>query len=528
MISKRAIQAFLNRKLKDYSKVKRLSDKRIDQELAKLPGPLPFEHWPKKPFRSQKDCFLIAAHEPCFPFLSDMGTGKSGVILATVEWRKSQNKPNKTLVLVPSPTNIDSWDIETRDWAPTLDFVPMYGSSEDRWNLLNQTDGDLFVLNYGGLVAMCTEKSAKKKGLQIAWSKVHELASHFDGIVMDELHNLKNWKSLQSKICKGIAGSMKFRYGLTGTPMNRDPQDLWMQFYIIDGGQTLGYTLGMYRAAFFNTKKNKWGGYEHTFIKRMKDDLARTLNHGSITYRLEECHDLPKTNRIIKRAPVSEAGIEYYNQIAAELKQAKGDKRLIENSFLRLRQLSSGFLGIIGDEGKIELDLPDCPKLDDLMEVVDEIDPDRKIIIFYNFTPSGQRVCDALKKQKIKHVWLYGGTKDKGATYRTFRDSDDVRVLVANVDSGGTGLNLQVANYVLFFESPVDPITREQAEKRIRPHLQTQPIFYYDFVSTGTVDERVLEFIKEGKDLSEAILSDPEQIDLLEGHDGKKSGRRKN
>jgi SNF2 family DNA or RNA helicase len=111
------------------------------------------------------------------------------------------------------------------------------------------------------------------------------------------------------------------------------------------------------------------------------------------------------------------------------------------------------------------------------------------------------------KKEKIESRWLYGGTKDKVKTVSDFVKKPDVRVLVANSASGATGLNLQVAHYVVFFESPVDPIIRDQAERRAWARGDSQDkVFFYDLVMAKSIENKVLSYVKEGKDLHAEIM----------------------
>ncbi len=93
-------------------------------------------------------------------------------------------------------------------------------------------------------------------------------------------------------------------------------------------------------------------------------------------------------------------------------------------------------------------------------------------------------------------------------------EEPDCRILVANSVSGGTGLNLQIANYVIFYESPVSPIHRLQAEWRCYRAGQTKAVFIYDLVVAESVDEKILEFIKEGKNLLSTLCS-PENKGVL-------------
>jgi len=68
---------------------------------------------------------------------------------------------------------------------------------------------------------------------------------------------------------------------------------------------------------------------------------------------------------------------------------------------------------------------------------------------------------------------------------------------------------LQVANYCLFYESPISVIDREQAERRLRRQGQTRRVFQYDIVVKGSMDTKILAYHREGEELMKALLRNP-------------------
>ena len=88
---------------------------------------------------------------------------------------------------------------------------------------------------------------------------------------------------------------LKFLYSrLTGTPANMSMLDLWSQFYVADGGQTLGKTLGWFRQAFFREVESDYGT-KYEIRQRKIPQLHRILRSGAIRYEDKECQDLPDT-----------------------------------------------------------------------------------------------------------------------------------------------------------------------------------------------------------------------------------------
>jgi SNF2 family DNA or RNA helicase len=186
----------------------------------------------------------------------------------------------------------------------------------------------------------------------------------------------------------------------------------------------------------------------------------------------------------------------------------------MRNAFLRMRQISSGFVGYYDDDhgSRAEYSFPYNPKLELLMTLIQSIREDRKIVVCLDFIWSGDRIEQELKELQIGYVRVSGTTKDPAAALSRFDNDRRVRVMLLS-NSMVFGLNLQIAKYLIFYESPVPVITRKQAERRIeRQESQHSKVFVYDLLVRGTVDERILAFHKQGKDLFRAIIDGKERI----------------
>jgi SNF2 family DNA or RNA helicase len=72
------------------------------------------------------------------------------------------------------------------------------------------------------------------------------------------------------------------------------------------------------------------------------------------------------------------------------------------------------------------------------------------------------------------------------------------------------------ANYLFFAESPIDVISREQAERRLVRQGQKHKVFIYDLIVSGTVDQKILDYHSEGFNLFEELMRNPSKV-LLGG-----------
>jgi SNF2 family DNA or RNA helicase len=509
----------LARKRKDSDKAKAFDESALDAKLAQL-DPVP--DFVTAPRKHQKVGFLLGATYPAYLMFFDMGLGKSWLMLNLFKWRKQRGEaPKALLVLVPLESLVIGWQEQVETHTPSLTYAGVAGSSGQREAALSFNAG-VVVMTYATFLRLVTvevpvvddgEHQRTKGGRpKVKWvvdhTKVVDVMGAFSGLVVDECTAIKNHQSQTYKAVKSAGECVLFRYGLAGRPLGRDPEALWSQFKAIDHGESLGETLGLFRSAFFKPKRNYWsGGFDWVLDKSKEHLLRRCTRHRSITYAENECADLPPLVRVVRKVKWARENREYHERLIDEMRESKGAFRLVENVFLRMRQLSSGYLGVVDPEGeRVQIKFKDNPKMDELVAVLNEVPLDRKAIVFNDYTITGDLICERLKTEKIKHVRLFGGTRDKAGVLDKFKRDPKARVLVLQSAAGSFGLNLQVANYCIFYESPVDPIIRAQAEKRAHRTGQTETVFIIDLVVRQSVDERVLKFIKEGNNLFEAVL----------------------
>jgi SNF2 family DNA or RNA helicase len=291
---------------------------------------------------------------------------------------------------------------------------------------LEETDALLVVDTYYGLMRMVCEtvpptKKKKKDHLTISSTQVARLMKGIDGLIMDESTTVKNRGKLPFRVCRQISKRVGTVFALSGTPFGRDPIDLWAQMFLVDQGETLGPTLGLFRECFFKATENYWGGFKYDIDKNKMGLLNRTLANRSLRY-VAATSDLPKLVSIVKHIKLPHDARTYYERAYDQLKKSRGNIQESKNAFLRLRQISSGFLGYRDDELGIraELEFPENPKLDLLLSVIESIPTDRKILVFHDFIFSGSIISRELTEMGVKHVRLYHKTKNQDELLRQF------------------------------------------------------------------------------------------------------------
>ena len=518
MINPASVAEFLARKLADSNRTKVLPEEVLDAHLAALDPPPTFVTTPRQ---CQKATFLLCVKYPGYANWLEQGLGKTWIMLNLAAYLARRDGA-RTLVLVPYGSQLEEWtDREAPKHRPDIVVRAVDGAPEARFNIFWNVEATVIVVTYAAFLSfVCdrveTEEETKRK-MVFDVKRLKQLLLRFQVIVADESANqLGSHQSLTFKTLKKLRdlGLARF-YPLSGTPFGNDPGALWSQMYLVDRGETLGPTLGIFRGAYFSTKPNFWGGFKHTFKKGMTEHLHRTLAHRSIRYTADEVEDLPPltggitsgTGLMLRGTSIHAETLAYYEQIVKELKAVHGKYVETENAWHRLRRISSGYLLPKDDAGEEHpLVFPINPKLDLLLELLAEVDPARQVIVFCTYRYTVTLLVEALRKAKFKVSSLSGSGGKAGQKSVADFIAGRTRILVAN-SAGMYGLNLQCANIVIFFETPAGPQDRRQAEKRIHRGDQALPCFVWDLIVKGTADLKILRALEAGQDIFKEVLS---------------------
>ena len=523
MLAKGAVENYLNERVEDFTWVKEEPLAQLQAAIREVTDPLGFE-FKTKPYRHQLDSFFVGLCNSQWLYYLDMGLGKTKVILDLITLSTLEHPGTRYLVVVPSDVNLEGWEEEVAlhsDLSCTL----LEGSSEDKMQKVLDGGSDLFVVTYPGLLHLCSSKvENKKKGkmkMKMDPKKIRKLNSVVDGLILDEVHKVKNSKSVTFSVMRQLVKNKLMVYGLTGTPFGKDPIDLWSQFFLIDGGDTFGTSAGFFREIFYIKSTGFAGSTKYTFDVRLDNVLTKKMRNGSLRYRDKECQDLPSMVEMVKRVQFDPEAYTYYLPVRDGLKrsQIEKDYEQTENNFTRLRELCSGFTTIVLDDGtkhKVEFDKP--AKIEMLRGILEGTAYDTKVVIFHNFVQSGRIIEKLLMDMEIEYVSARGETRDKVGNIRKFKDpKSPVRVLIANANTAGVGGNFQrVSNRIIFYESPLSPIVRKQCIKRVYRGGQARgKVFITDIIVQASVEEKILESIREGENLFHSIVNNNIGVDAI-------------
>lgn len=452
----------------------------------------------------QLEALAFACRVPRSLMFAKMRMGKTKLVLDWIDHLKLAGRlTKKALIVVPRPILLDVWKEQAATHS-RLKVATVRLKAEDLKAALH-SDADLIVISWSALQAIFTYKAVsdkrRSKVLRPDQENLVDFSRNFDLLSIDEIHLCKNPKSLRFEMAAYLARAVKYFMGLTGTPHGRNPFDLWPQAYLVDQGRLFGSSFWFFQNAFGKIVDAKWSNRTLLVYDRTKTDIIeRKLASISLSYGWEGNIETREPLRNIVALHMCAEQRKLYNELVdkAITIDAREDKEA-ENIFVRLRQVSSGYLPFTNADGsEFTYRIPKSAKMEWIEGLLDELPEDIPMIFLYQFDYTGQMLCDLLAKRDIPHTWLWGKSKDKEGAVRDFR-SGKVNVIVMNCASGDVGIDLSRADYMCFVEGPVSPTVRAQVEARPQSAAK-RPLIIDDLVCSP-VERKILLYVKEGKAL---------------------------
>jgi SNF2 family DNA or RNA helicase len=455
-----------------------------------------------------------------FALLADVGTGKTATAILILNYLHLHRGLIRGLVVGPTVI-IHNWKNEiikyssTVEEGPGLMDIPIYAIGDPKKR--REKVKDLSKYGAPGIV-ITNYESFDNEEFTNAVAKWGPQA-----IVCDELHRIKSYKSKRAKNIVKLGDNARFRLGLTGSAILNSPMDLFMQWKFIDKGESFGSNFFNFRNLYFKDANASWAGRANYIPKweprpEMFDQLAERIKCSSIRVIKSECMDLPPFIEETIKLQMSAKQKRIYDQMEKDFvafldgSSAAGGvavAQLALTKALRLMQIASGFVSTDGPEGG-EVLLEENVKLDALEKIIED-NPEEKIIVWCSYKANYRAIGERLTKLGVNHVFLTGeqNAKEKQESIDAFQTVREVKCIVANRKAGGIGVNLTAASISVVFSRNFSLEEEIQSDGRnYRGGSQIhERITKINLVVEGTIEERVIEALKNKENISEIILA---------------------
>ena len=140
-----------------------------------------------------------------------------------------------------------------------------------------------------------------------------------------------------------------------------------------------------------------------------------------------------------------------------------------------------------------------------------------RMLVFSQFVKVLQLLKAELESASLNFCYLDGSSKDRMAQVDRFQEDDSIPVFLISLKAGGTGLNLTAADVVVHFDPWWNPAAEAQASDRAHRIGQDKQVTVYKLITSGTVEEKVLDLQKSKRKLLEQVFEESEVANLSLG-----------
>ncbi len=446
-----------------------------------------------------------------------MGLGKTIQALGWIQFRKDLNK---ILIICPSSLKIN-WQKEFSTWVTrNLSIEILEGKTAYKIN------SDVVIINYDILNE---------------WKETL-IEQGFETCIADEIHFCKNPRSKRTTAFKAITKMIPNLIGLTGTPIENDPMEIYHIVNLINKNIFPNYIRFIQR--YCNAKqvnqrvkggkvRKIWKSSGVTNTKELHRILVKTI----MIRRLKKDVDLQLPPKVYSTVP-----IRIDNK--AEYKKAEDDfikyiqkefDRKVKKSFEKELANFDDQYGITSKmivetmltkkevkkakQKKIEAisKAPALAKIQALKLLAAEGKMNEVIQWTSNFLESGEKlIIFAVNKVIVKrlmdafpHAVKIDGSvsaKQRDKAVEKFQNDPKCKLFIGNIKAAGVGLTLTAASNVAIIQFPWNPGEISQAEDRAHRITQKKKVWIYKFVAKDTIEERIVQLLESKQNEIDKII----------------------
>ncbi|HEY1812877.1 MAG TPA: DEAD/DEAH box helicase [Kofleriaceae bacterium] len=415
----------------------------------------------------------------------DMGLGKTLQTIAHVLIEREHGRLDRPAMIVAPTSLVGNWRREFEKFAPAL-RVAVHHGPDRRERLGALREHDVIVTTYP-LVARDRELA--------------EIPLHL--VVLDEAHAVKNADAQVAEAIRAL--DARHRLCLSGTPIENHLGELWALFDFLNPGLLGGK--GEFAAHFrapIETRGDtaRLGALRELvkpfILRRTKDAVAPELPAKTLLVRSIELDGA-------QRELYESIRLAAHADVRSHIKQRglTGSTIAILDALLKLRQVCCDPRLVASEAAR---SVTASAKLDALLALVtDQLAEGRRILVFSQFARMLGLISEALLARGIGHVTLTGATPDRQKPIDAFQNGRS-DVFLISLKAGGAGLNLTGADTVIHYDPWWNPAAQAQATDRAHRIGQTKPVFVYELIAQGSVEERMLGLQRHKRMLATAIL----------------------
>ncbi|HEY8111121.1 MAG TPA: SNF2-related protein [Candidatus Nitrosotenuis sp.] len=358
------------------------------------------------------------------------------------------------------------------DDKPPTSTIIRVGKSEDLGKY------DFYIINY-----------------ELLFKRYKDLAKlNLKTIVCDEVQNLRSKTTQKYHAIKKLSAleSIKYRIGLSGTPIYNRGSEIWPIVDILRPG-LLGSFKEFCEYFCYINEKGK------AIVLENKRESLRNMLQKHVMLRRKKTDVLQELKEKIRHKEIIDADINYYNKELEKIwKKLEDDRKAAQNAF----DASTAYQRAIQSERQVA-GVAKLPHVINFVKNIMEIE--ESVVVFCHHKAIHSLLHQALAEFKPASIIGGQSDKDRQNSIDSFQNGE-TKLMIAGLRAGNVGINLTRAKYVIFAELDWSPAIHLQAEDRLHRIGQKSTVFAYYLMGNGTLDEHVARVLVDKSYEIDAIM----------------------
>jgi len=463
-----------------------------------------------KPYAHQLTALEKSWNKENFAYFMEMGTGKTKVLIDNMSMLYDKGKVDGALIIAPKGVIKTWYEQELPAHLPNhIENVTVLWQAnitkgqQEKLESLFETETALHILIMN-VEALSTDKGVKFAG--------KFLNSHKVIMAIDESTTIKTPTAKRTKNIIGLGKYAKYKRIMTGSPVTKNPLDLYSQCEFLDPYLLDFTSYYAFRNRYAEMKTMHLRGRSIQVVDEFKNlgELSDTVKTFSERILKEDCLDLPPKNFTKRHIILTSEQRKAYDQMKKAAMAVLNGKvtttMTVLTQLMRLHQITCGHF--TADDGSVQL--IENNRIKELMNVLEETEG--KAIIWANYQRDITNIIQNIVKVygPGSVVDYYGLTpqEERQDNIKKFQNDDNCRFIVGTTQTGGYGITLTQANTVIYYSNGYDLEKRLQSEDRAHRIGQTKSVTYVDLIAEDTVDEKIVKALRDKINIASEVLGE--------------------
>jgi SNF2 family DNA or RNA helicase len=440
----------------------------------------------------------------------EMGTGKTKVLIDNMSMLYDKGKIDGALIIAPKGVIKTWYEQELPTHLPNhIENVSVLWQSNITKTQQEKLESLFEIETALHILIMNVEAFSTEKGVKFA---TKFLNSHKVLMAIDESTTIKTPTAQRTKNIIDLGEYSKYRRIMTGSPVTKNPLDLYTQCYFLDPYLLDHASYYSFRNRYAVMKTMHVRGRSIQVVHKFQNlsELSERLKEFSYRVLKEDCLDLPPKNWIKRHITLSKEQQKVYDQMKktalATLNGKVTSTMTVITQLMRLQQITCGHF--VADDGTTQEIKSN--RITELVDVLNEIEG--KAIIWGHCQKDIKNIVDEIEKiyGPGSVVSYYGLTpqEERQDNIRQFQSDPKCRFMVGTPSTGGYGITLTAANTVIYYSNGYDLEKRLQSEDRAHRIGQKKNVTYIDIIAEDTVDEKIQESLRKKINIASEVLGE--------------------